>query len=154
MGLKIGNGDIKRVSLGSTPVKAIYKGAKLVWSSKTNLWKGDWSQFDNQGGEGTVYVYFKLPKKARYELKVTAKNDVTTTGGTLLTLSNFGGKAGGDGWAGFIISARTWSAGETVSSENGAWRNNSYEFVTMYERKETTFNFLNDNFIIEIYEIE
>lgn len=130
----------------------------MMRGGKVNLWKGEWSQFDNQGGTGTIYAYFKLPHKGYYQFRVTALKDVDVPSSRLLTISNNGGSAGGESWHGWFIASGThWDAGQVRDSltpgDVFAGATTQYEFISLYQKNEAAFNFMQENFKIEIYEL-
>lgn len=70
MAIKVGNKEVANITVGSTPVKSVYKGSTKIWPSES--WKTVWAS-------DTIY-----------KLKVTPSNEttITTKWGYLNTISN------------------------------------------------------------------
>jgi hypothetical protein len=131
------------------PKTAIAEGTvETVRVHSKNLWTGDFSQFDNIGGEGNTYAYFKLPKEnTYYTLSVTAKKDYTASNTVALGFSGIGGSSsGGIRWV--IPTTGTVPKGETRSFSNYASKFLNY--VCMYKTNSTTFDYISECFDIQL----
>lgn len=54
-----------------------------------NLWRNDYSQFDNKGGVGSTYIYFYVG--ADHVISCAAKNDITIPDNHQLGITHNGG---------------------------------------------------------------
>lgn len=113
-----------------------------------NLFSGDFSQFDNTGGTGTLYAYFKLPDDGEYTLTLIAKNNVTGTSGTYFGFTT----TGGDG-----TNPRNWVFYQNVTMTQGETRSitNVYggvnqHYVSLYLASSDTLQWFMDNFEIQL----
>ena len=113
-----------------------------------NLFSGDFSQFDNTGGVGSLYAYFKLPDDGVYTLTLIAKNDVTGTSGTFFGFTT----TGGDGtnprnWVFYQGLTMTKGNTRSVTNVNGGV---NQHYVSLYLPSSDTFQWFMDNFEIQL----
>ena len=111
-----------------------------VGEETANLYSGKYSQFDNQGGSGSVYNYFQVTGDFTFTLK--AKGTFRTPAEAYFGLTGNGGNADG-GYQWVMGSNSSWTEGETrtvYSTTNG------YHFISIYPKDETTFNWINEHF--------
>lgn len=113
-----------------------------------NLFSGDYSQFDNTGGEGELYDYFKLPHNTTYTLTLIAKNDFTGNGSTYLGFTGNGGNAN-NGYIWLIRNATNVHKGDILT-----YTTNEYGYISMYSNNATTLQLFMDNFYIMLTESE
>ena len=111
-----------------------------------NLFSGDFSQFVNQGGDGSTYTYFKLPTSETYTLTLKAKNDITASGRYIGFSVNGGNANGGLKW---VYSNTTATAGQTFSYNNTYGGSNAL-FLSMYPKTANDLQWLVDNFDIQL----
>ena len=110
-----------------------------------NLFSGNYSQFDNQGGTGDLYSYFKLPDDGEtYTLTLIAKNDFTAESGNNLGFTTNGGNAS-DGYQWVISNGMTVTKGQVLSYSTNAMR-----YISMYYAADTVLKTLTDNFYIQL----
>ena len=131
-----------------SPIESITEISATVTGK--NLFSGDFSQFNSQGGTGTLYGYFKLPtENETYTLTMIAKNDFTPTTSTYLGFTTNGGSAGENyKWVvfggqstitkGTKITATNLSVGELLN------------YVSIYSNNATTLKTFVDNFYIQL----
>lgn len=111
-----------------------------------NLFSGDFSQFNSQGGTGSTYAYFKLPTDGVYTLSLVAKNAITATG-RYIGFSRHGGNAESYKWIyqnnNNIAAGQVFSGTNIISGEN-------LGFVFMYPKTSDDLQWLVDNFEIQL----
>lgn len=116
--------------------------------SGKNLFSGNWSQFDNAGGTGTTYAYFKLPDDGDYYLTIIAKNDISVQSpGKFFGFTSNGGDSSGVLWAWSGNSTAT--AGHSITIYNKASSINR-QFLSMYPKNAATLQWFVDNFDIQL----
>jgi hypothetical protein len=113
-----------------------------------NLLTGDYSQFDEQGGAGSTYTYFRLPTDDIYTLTLIAKNDISASGGRYFGFSVNGGNANdGINWI--------WSGGSTITKGEKRTITNKpavaiYHCLSMYPKNQATLEWFMENFDIQL----
>lgn len=115
-----------------------------------NLFSGDYSQFDNTGGTGSIYSYFKLPDDTKqYTLVMIAKNDFTADSNTYLGFTSQGGSGGSP--INWVIGG---SASGTIAKGTTLYGTSTDElrYVSMYFKGATTLQKFVDNFYIMLVE--
>ena len=117
--------------------------------SGKNLFSGNFSQFNSEGGTGSIYGYFKLEEGTQYTLTMIAKNDFNPTTSTYLGFTSNGGSAGQNyKWAVFggqsTITKGTKITITNVSS--GIFLN----YVSIFSNNATTLKTFVDNFYIQL----
>lgn len=114
-----------------------------------NLFTGDFSQFDNVGGEGSAYAYFKLPDDTKqYTLTLIAKNDFTPTNYTYIGFTKNGGNASGNyRWA-VEGNMSTITKGTIISITSSSTLN----FLSLFNKNAATLKWFMDNFDIMLEE--
>lgn len=124
-------------------------GDNDVTITNKNLFSGDYSQFDNEGGQGTTYAYFKLPTDNEvYTLTMTAKNDFPTSTVSLGFTRSGGTYTGGFVWC-IPLSVGTILKGTKLSIQNK--RNGIIlPFVSMYYANAQTLQLFMSNFDIQL----
>ena len=117
--------------------------------SGKNLFSGDFSQFDNQGGTGSTYAYFKLPTDGDYSLTLTAKNNIEAQ-----SPQKFLGFSvnGGDASSGFVwlFSGSTTATKGQIFTKNNTYSSGKYGCVSMYPKNAGTLQWFMDNFEIQL----
>ena len=105
-----------------------------------NLFSGQYSQFDSQGGTGSSYGYFKVD--GDFTLRVKAKSNISVSSNVYLGISMNGGTStGGYTWA--IAGGTSWAQGQvnTVKSTT-----NGYQYVSLYANNAQTLAYIMENF--------
>ena len=119
----------------------------MLPENKPNLFSGDYSQFDSQGGTGTLYGYFKLPTdNETYTLTMIAKNDFTPTATTYIGFTG----TGGDGSAGV-----NWLVDlglGTITKGTKLIKTSQLGYVSIYSKNADTLKKFTDNFDIQLEE--
>lgn len=105
-----------------------------------NLFSGEFSQFDNIGGTGSTYGYFKLNSDCT--LTVRAKSTLTIESNIYLGLSANGGNAN-DGYVWSIKRGDTFVEGQEVTIKTSQ---SGYYFVSLYYNNENTLQWIMNNF--------
>lgn len=112
-----------------------------------NLFRKNFNIFDNTGGTGTLYAYFKLPDDGKnYTLSVRLKDSTKSFGsGNVFGWSTYGGTSGGSlGWL---------AQGDTINSQYHVfYANDNARFISLYSGNQTTFNQLLDRYYIQLEE--
>lgn len=113
----------------------------------SNIFTGNIAQFDDTGGTGTTYTYFKLPDQKNYILKLTAKNNISAQNPAkyLGFTANGGNASGGYEWA-WYGTTLTAQAGDVFLVQNG-----TYDCVSLYPKNDETLQWFNTNFDVELY---
>ena len=130
-----GNMQVNGTPTPQNPITPAETGDKTA-----NLFSGQYSQFDSQGGTGSVYNYFQVTGDFTFTLK--AKGTFRTPAEAYFGLTGNGGNADG-GYQWVMGSNSSWTEGETrtvYSTTNG------YHFISIYPKDETTFNWINEHF--------
>lgn len=117
--------------------------------SGKNLFSGDYAQFDNTGGTGNVYNYFALPEAGKYTITLIAKNDITPSGTHFFGFMDNGGTSGGN-YRWVFGNVTTPIAKGTKYSGNNTVSGTDLGFVAMYPKTEEVFDWLVDNFEIQL----
>lgn len=127
---------------------SVVTGDQTVKVTGKNLFSGNYSQFNNQGGTGSTYDYFQLPSDSDYTLTLIAKNAIgVQSPNKFIGFSSNGGSSSGTLWA--------WSASSTATAGQKftVWNKSSNVnrlYVSMYPNNETTFNWFVNNFDIQL----
>lgn len=113
----------------------------------SNIFTGNIAQFDDTGGTGTTYTYFKLPDQKNYILKLTAKNNISAQNPAkyLGFTANGGNASGGYEWA-WYGTTLTAQAGDVFLVQNG-----TYDCVSLYPKNDETLQWFMTNFDVELY---
>lgn len=111
-----------------------------------NLFSGEFSQFNNEGGTGSTYAYFYIPED--FTLTLIAKDTHTIPNNVFLGITKDGGQStGGFTW---VISQR-WNVTEgdilTVKSST-----NGYHYVSMYQKTASTLSWILEHYYIMLTE--
>lgn len=123
-------------------------GDQTITISGKNLFTGNFSQFDNVGGTGVLYSYFKLPDDGKYTMTLVAKNSVVGTAQTYIGFTTTGGEQTNPrNWA--FYDGVSMSAGDIVTKTNVSTGGN-LQYVSIYASGEETFNWFKNNFYIQI----
>ena len=113
-----------------------------------NLFTGQWSQFDNQGGSGSVYAYFKLPDDGDYTLSIKAKNNVTATAYTFFGFTSTGGGTSDPrNWV--FKNGLSATTGQTLSVQN-VLSGQKLHYVSIYSKTEERLDWFKANFDIQL----
>lgn len=120
--------------------------AEQTTYSGKNLFSGNFSQFDNQGGTGTTYAYFKLPTDGLYTLSLKAKNAITASGRYIGFNANGGVVNDGYKW---IYQNSAATAGQVFTGTN-IYNGVNLGFVFMYPKTSDALQWLVDNFEIQL----
>ena len=137
---------------GSTALPYEPFGYKIgILCEGKNAWKNDWSQFDNSGGEGDTYAYFKLPRDdTRYTLTLTAKKDFVANNDTYIGFTRFGGKSlSSNDYIWLINRATRLNKGDMIKKSGGGSAS-SMKFISIYTATERWFNELIETFDIQL----
>jgi len=144
------------ITLETTQTAAAIQSAQIdgnaeqtTYSGK-NLFSGQWSQFDNQGGTGSTYGYFKLPTDGAYTLSLKAKNAITASN-HFLGFNTDGGSVGGQATYKWVYKNLDATAGQVFTSENISYTGeNRLGFVSIYPNNASTLQWLVENFEIQL----
>ena len=105
-----------------------------------NLLSGSLSQFDNQGGTGTTYSYFKLDESKTYTLSATAKDNITVATNHYIGMTYNGGNATGS-YTWLISQGQTFTKGQKVTlTSNQKRRYISIFDKTLYDFEKFVYN--------------
>lgn len=130
---------IKNVQIDGNTEQISYTGK--------NLFSGKWSQFDNTGGTGSTYAYFKLPSEQSYYMTLKAKNAIDPIG-RYIGFSYNGGDAGtAYRW---IYQNNTATAGQEFKGNNTGTSSIRCDFVFMYPNNSAALEWLTENFEIQL----
>lgn len=147
-----GTGDFVAGNEVSDPVVGYADGTvETINVHGKNLFSGLISQFNDQGGTGTTYDYFKLPKVARYTLTLRCKRDYTGSSSVFIGFSANGGNAnnGGIKWA--IDQYTSSRAGDVITISNYV-TGVIFPFVSIFKRGQNTLDTLTEHYDIQIEE--
>ena len=110
-----------------------------------NLFSGNFSQFNSEGGSGTIYGYFKLPSdNETYTLTMIAKNDFTSTNTTFIGFTGTGGdSSGGINWVVSQVSG-------TIKKGTKLSKTSKLGYVSIYSNNAETLKKFTDNFYIQL----
>lgn len=112
-----------------------------------NLFRKNFNIFDNTGGTGTTYAYFKLPDDGKdYILSVRLKDSTKSfDSGNVFGWTTNGGTAGGSlGWL---------ASGDTILSQYHVFlANDTARCISLYYGNERTFNQLLARYYIQLEE--
>ena len=140
---KIG-GAYEPYTFGASPNPSYPQEVNTVKGYR-NLFSGDFSQFNSEGGTGTTYGYFKLPDDNEiYTLALIAKNNYTVPSNTYLGFTGNGGNAS-DGFSWIISQGMTITAGEIKS-----YSTKNLRFISIYANNSTTLETIKNNFYIQL----
>lgn len=145
-----GNAEQNGTPTPDAPVPVdVVTGEQTVGVTGKNLFSGNFSQFNSQGGSGATYSYFKLPTDGRYTLSLKAKNNVSTQSiQVFLGFSLRGGDStGGINWA--WTNGSSASAGDIVSIINES-NGTTLGYVSMYANNAQTLEWFIENFDIQL----
>lgn len=138
-------GDIPTDSVGMGFDEGIYtykSGTRIGEGVPTaNEFTGDISQFDNQGGTGNTYKYFKLT--GDYTITLTCKDDCTSPTGITIGLNAEGGVATG-GFTTLVAQRGNYTQGQIIT---GKTSDNGYQYVYIYGGS-TTLEWIVEHFDI------
>ena len=126
-----------------------YQGSDYEINLGKNLFIGNYSQFNNTGGYGTLYDYFKLPESGDYTLTIIAKNDIgAQSPQKFIGFTAQGGDAtGGYVWA--FAGSTVMQKGDVRSIRN-TFQGNRLGYLSMYPKNEATLNWVMENFDIQL----
>ena len=133
------SGDIQSAQINGNTTQQTYTGK--------NIFSGDYAQFDNQGGTGSTYAYFKLPDDGLYTLSLIAKNDVSAQSAQVFL--GFSGN-GGDSSAGFVwawTNSSTCSKGDVKTISTLGY---NFHYISMYVDNAQTLQWFMNNFYIQL----
>ena len=125
-----------------------YQNKKQEINLGKNLFTGQWSQFDNQGGTGTAYAYFKLPDDGDYTLTLIAKNAVTGTSTTYLGFTFTGGSTTNPRYWAFE-NGQSVTVGQKISISNYGG-GQMLHYVSLYSKSSDTLDWFMENFDIQL----
>lgn len=130
----------------------VVTGEQTVWVHGKNIFSGQYSQFDNTGGTGSTYAYFKLPDDGVYQLTLIAKNAVTANDHTYLGFTSTGGSTTNPrSWA--WQDHMTANAGDIITKSNIVSDTN-LRYVSLYGKSADTLTWFTDNFYIMLEKAE
>lgn len=114
-----------------------------------NLFSGQIAQFDNQGGTGTTYTYFKLPvENASYYLSLYCKKAFTGSSQKFIGFTGSGGTSNeGVVWA--TNNATTAQVGDKIIITN-LYSAKRVNYVSMYSKSAETLADLMEHFDIQL----
>lgn len=117
-------------------------GEQNIKVTGKNLFSGEWTQFDNQGGQGSLYAYFKLPSNEAYSLTLIAKNDVPSQSpaNKYIGFSNSGGGESGSNVNWLFTTGSTATKGQVLT------KHSFLGYISMYPKNEATLQWFLDNF--------
>lgn len=144
------NSNTESIINSNKETQQVIKDQFNTCRDSVNLFSGNFSQFNSQGGTGSLYGYFKLPiENETFSLTMIAKNDFTPTNSTYLGFTKNGGNSAVNyKWAVFggqtTITKGTKITITNVSS--GVFLN----YVSIYLNNSTTLETLLDNFYIQL----
>ena len=127
----------------------VIKGNNSIKIENKNLFSGNFSQFDNVGGTGSTYGYFKLPDDSKtYTLTMIAKNNFTPTYNHYIGFTANGGN--GNASIDWLVSGGQGqiTAGTVISKSS----NNTRRFISIFSKSATTLKDFTDNFDIQLEE--
>lgn len=139
-----------QIEKGTVPTEyQPYQSSDYEINLGKNLFSGNYSQFDNTGGTGTLYDYFKLPESGDYTFTITAKNDIgTQSPQKFIGFTAQGGNAtGGFVWA--FAGSTIMQKGDVRSIRN-TYQGKRLGCLSMYPNNETTLQWFVDNFDIQL----
>ena len=115
-------------------------------STSKNLFKKDFSIFDNQGGTGGIYTYFKLPDDTKtYTLSVRLKDStVSAVNGSVFGYTTNGGN--GSGPMRWLLNK------DTINVESVVLTPTSPRFISMYPGNQATFDAFISRYNIQLEE--
>lgn len=124
---------------------------ETVEAHSKNLYTGLISQFTNQGGIGTTYDYFKLPKEnTNYTLSCICKKDYVGSAAVFFGFSGNGGDANNSVvWA---VSAKMSSNKGDVITVNNVFDGRTLNFVSLYMKGQGTLDTLAEYYDIQLEE--
>ena len=138
-------GNIPTDSMGMGFDEGVYTykpGTKVSEGEPTaNEFTGDYSQFDNQGGTGSTYDYFKLT--GDYTITLTCKGNCTTPTGVTIGLNADGGVVTG-GYTTLVAQRGNYTQGQVIT---GKTSDDGYQYVYIYGGS-TTLEWLVEHFDI------
>ena len=120
--------------------------SQVTYTGK-NLFSGNISQFDNQGGEGTTYTYFKLDENKTYTLSATAKDNITVATNHYIGMTYNGGNATGS-YTWLISQGQTFTKGQKATLTS----NQNRRFISAYSTTQANLDYLMENFDIMLEE--
>ena len=152
------SGEGSNIALANTaeaPFNTLrHKGnAKQKTLSGKNLFSGNYSQFDNTGGTGTTYAYFKLPTDGDYYFSLKAKSAITPSSGHYIGFSYNGGNA--ETSYRWIYQNNTTTAGQVFQGSNSqttAGTTYKLQYVFMYPKTSECLQWFMENF--ELVQLE
>lgn len=124
---------------------------ETVEARSKNLYTGLISQFDSQGGIGTTYDYFKLPKEnTRYTISCICKKYYVGSASVFFGFSGNGGDSNNSVvWA---VSAKMSSNKGDVITVNNILGQKNLNFVSIYMRGQSTLDTLAEYYDIQLEE--
>ena len=120
---------------------------RIFKASGKNLISGEYSQFDNIGGTGTLYKYFKLPDDGDYILSLTCKKAFTGTSRTYLGFTGTGGDGTYTRW--ILNSSSRYTVGQKLRVPNMTTTGVKLGFVSFY-LGETEYKTIFDSFEVQL----
>lgn len=141
--------DNIQLELGSTATTyEPYQAQTKTVNLGKNLFTGNYTQFDNQGGTGTAYAYFKLPDDGNYNLTLIAKNAVTGTSTTYLGFTFTGGSTTNPRYWAFE-NGQSVTVGQKISISNYGG-GQMLHYVSLYSKSSDTLDWFMENFDIQL----
>lgn len=146
----MGDSSQNGIPTPGSPVNVnIVTGVQTFVVTGKNLFASKYSQFDNAGGTGGTYNYFKLPTDGTYTLSLTAKNDVPATSNRNIGFTATGGSSTTPiKWAWKADSTAT--KGQVISITNEASGGVYMGYLSLYSKNETAFDWFIENFDIQL----
>ena len=123
MAIKVGNKEVANITVGSTPVKSVYKGSTKIWPSES--WKTVWSS-------ETIYKLKVFP---------TGTANTSTKWGYLNTITNPVTSSLLKAGKKVRITVADYSATTTESYENSIGDKYNYKMTASSRPTETTYEF-------------
>jgi len=121
--------------------------AQQTYTGK-NLFSGDYAQFNNTGGTGYTYAYFKLPDDGEYTMKMIAKNAVQGTQNTYLGFTSTGGTT--ENPRKWCFSGSNQATAGQVFTKTNVDANDNLHYVSMYSSSADRLEWFLENFDIQL----
>ena len=143
---KVSGENVSFISNVEDEINTIIVDGKSVQETTTgkNLFSGDYSQFDSQGGTGSTYGYFKLEEGTQHTLTMIAKNDFTPTSTTFIGFTSTGGD--GSGALNWVV----YQGLGAITKGTKLIKTSQLGYVSIYSKNADTLKKFTDNFDIQL----